>query len=107
MKKIHLVFLLIALLLGCSSTGTVSHIDEKSLKVKLGDSKSRVQEIFGKIGHRSFNGNREVWQYCTTGFSSDKYVFIWFVDEEVISVTTRNGYSSGICNEHFFTIDWS
>ncbi|MDA7793345.1 hypothetical protein N8985_04465 [Glaciecola sp.] len=105
MKLILIV--LIALLLGCSSTGSTSKVSEKSLLIQNGDSKERIIEIFGEIGSRSFSGNREAWQYCSTGFNSDIYVIVWFTNGSVTGVTKRNGYGNGLCSEHFFNIDWS
>mgnify|MGYP001039847193 CR=1 FL=1 len=105
MKLILIV--LIVLLSGCSSTGSTSKVSEKSLQIQNGDTKERVIEIFGEIGSRSFNGNREAWQYCSTGFNSDTYVIVWFTDGIVTGITKRNGYGIGLCSEHFFTIDWS
>ncbi len=99
--------LLPLLLAGCSTMGEVSHVQKKSLGIQSGMSKAAVKKVFGTPAGRSFNDNQEVWQYCETGETADKYIAVWFVDDEVRRLTSHNiDFSKGRCPEYFPSVTW-
>ena len=95
------------LIVSCSSTGRVSNVREASMLINYGDPKERVLDILGTAGDRSFRGEGEAWQYCSTGFSSDTYTTVWFDGGKVTGVTTQNAaIADGFCNLAFPRVDW-
>ena len=95
------------ILIGCSTTGEVSDVREKTILISFGDTKEKVLEILGTPGDRSFRGKAEAWQYCSTGFFNDVYSTVWFNDGLVTGVTSKEAMiSMANCNLNFLQIDW-
>ena len=92
---------------GCSTTGSVSDMQAKSMQIHPGSTKDEVMSILGMPGDRSFNSKGEAWQYCSTGFSHDKYMTVWFYEGIVHGLTsyTRTDVM-GICTQTFSSVDW-
>ena len=101
--------LLAVVLSGCSTAGAVNDIQTKSNSVPKGATPEQVQTLMGgPPGSRSFQGEIEAWQYCSTGFVADQYVIIWFVDGVVDAVTPYSGtHAVGSCAGGYRPIDWS
>ena len=96
----RLIFTIMALFLlasGCSTTGSISDMQAKSMQIHPGTSKDEVIALFGVPGDRSFNGKGEAWQYCSTGFSQDKYMTVWFYEDIVEGLTTKFNYCYWYC----------
>lgn len=92
---------------GCATTGSVSNIQEKSMHIRPGTSSDQVLALLGTPGDRSFKGNAEAWQYCSTGFSHDQYVTVWLFEGKVEGLTTYNRSDAmGVCSQTFTSIDW-
>jgi len=106
MKIITLIALLT--LVGCSTTGSVSQVRQKTMLINAGDSKQKVLELLGTPGDRSFLDTNEAWQYCSKGWSSDTYATIWFKNGSVTGITSKNTVlvELGICSGSFPEIDW-
>ncbi len=107
MKGIRLLVLLSVVLAGCSTTGSVSNLQGKSMEIRPGVTKDEVVEILGMPGDRSFRGAAEAWQYCSTGFSQDKYITVWFLEDVVEGLTTYTRTDAfGTCAQTFTSVDW-
>ncbi len=78
------------------------------MQISPGTTKSEVISIPGVPGDRSFEGKGEAWQYCSTGFSYDKYMIVWFHEGIVHGLTSsyRSDSAMGICMERFSGVDW-
>lgn len=107
MRNFMFVALATLLLSGCSTTGAVSNMQEKSMQIHPGSSKNEVLAMLGSPGDRSFKGRGEAWQYCSTGLSQDKYMTVWFYEGIVEGLTTYNRSDAvGICTQTFSSVDW-
>jgi len=104
----YLILFSVLTLVGCTTTGSVSNIREKILLISFGDTKEKVLEVLGTPGDRSFRGNSEAWQYCSTGFTIDTYSTIWFDDGLVTGVTTKYARLAvdDYCSQQFLEVDW-
>ncbi len=92
---------------GCSTTGSVSNMHEKSMQIHPGSTNDEVMALFGVPGDRSFKGKGEAWQYCSTGFFQDKYITVWFYEGIVEGLTTYNKSDAvGTCTQTFSRVDW-
>ena len=108
------VLLVLFTVAGCAMTVTNGHVEDvrgKTLLLNLGDSKSKVIDILGNPGDRSFRDNDEAWQYCTSGHPNDNYSTIWFKSGFITGVTSRdagkqNNLYGGSCFTGFVQIDW-
>jgi len=89
-KTISLVVIAVLAFSGCSTTGSVSGMQAKSMQISLGTTKDEVMSLVGVPGDRSFKGKGEAWQYCSTGFSHDKYMTVWFYEDIVHGLTSYN-----------------
>ena len=104
--RLSAIFLLISLV-GCATTGMVSNLRERALQVSYGDSKDKIAELLGTPGDRSFSGTREAWQYCSTGWSNDSYLTVWFDQGFVTQVTSQSAsVADGFCSGYFPRVDW-
>ncbi len=105
--KQWIMVVIVMALAGCSSQGRVSDLREKTMLINFGDSKEKVLELLGVPGDRSFSGESEAWQYCSTGFAADTYTVVWFENKVVHSITSKNAYIvEGFCNQAFPAVDW-
>ena len=104
----YLLLVIVGLVaVGCTTTGSVSKVREKALQVSPGDPKGKVIEVLGTPGDRSFLGSSEAWQYCSTGWSSDTYVTVWFTNGKVTGLTSKNAsIVDGFCSGRFPEVDW-
>lgn len=94
-------------LFGCSSTGSVGGLREKSMQISPGTTKQEVLALLGTPGDRSFKGKAEAWQYCSTGFSQDQYMTIWLFEDVVHGMTSyTRGDAFGVCTQTFTGVDW-
>ena len=106
-KSIGFLFLALFIFSGCSTTGSVSNMQTKSMQIHPGSTKSEVMSILGAPGDRSFKGKGEAWQYCSTGFSHDKYITIWFYNGIVEGLTSYTRTDAiGSCTQTFSSVDW-
>jgi hypothetical protein len=107
MKGVLLLVLFSFLYTGCTTTGSVSNLHEKSMEIGPGVTKDKVVEILGMPGDRSFRGAAEAWQYCSTGFSQDKYITVWLYEDIVEGLTTYTRSDAlGTCTQTFSSVDW-
>jgi len=94
-------------LAGCSTKGMVSNVRDKALLISFGDSKEKVIEVLGTPGDRSFSADQEAWQYCSTGWTQDSYLTVWFASGYVTGVTTQSAsLADGFCSGAFPRVDW-
>ena len=93
---------------GCAgSGGNVSNVRGAALAIDYGDPKSKVLDVFGTPGDRSFSGTDEAWQYCSTGWSKDTYLTVWFSEATVIGITSKDAtLANGSCDLAYQTVDW-
>ena len=97
----------IIVLSGCSSTGAVSGLQEKSMQIRPGTTNDEVVALLGLPGDRTFRGKGEAWQYCSTGFSQDRYITVRFYEGVVEGLTTYNRSDAvGVCTQTFTSVDW-
>lgn len=77
------------------------------MQINPGTTKREVMSILGMPGDRSFKGKGEAWQYCSTGFSHDKYITVWFYEGIVYGLTSYvKADAVGICTQTFSNVDW-
>ena len=107
-KVVVTATLTMALLIGCAgSGGNVSNVREASLAINYGDPKSKVLDVLGAPGDRSFRGTDEAWQYCSTGWAKDTYLTVWLSDGSVIGVTSNDAsLVAGLCDLEYQSVDW-
>lgn len=100
--RLVLTFFITLLLAGCSL------INQKALSIQVGMGKQEVQNIMGEPYKRSFNGTTEAWQY-TDFVSQDQcdYETIWFKNESVVALTSRQESRTRNCEQGIRDIDWS
>lgn len=75
--------------------------------IRAGDSREHVISRFGNPSFHVVDGEREVLQYCDTGFVDDKYVVIWIDAGEVVGSTIYFNFGTGSCTSHFRDIAWA
>jgi len=105
MRKIYILLLFI--FVGCAAL-TPHILQQKTIKIELGQSMTDVQTILGTPQNRQFSGRNEAWQYCETSYgpAGDDYVIVWFFDSKVTGITTYKNYETGFCESFFRTIQW-
>lgn len=95
--------LLSVLIISC---GTANLATKQNL-VSPGQTKNEVLSFMGAPSDRQFNGTMEAWQYCSTGWSVNKFTIVWFNHG---SVTGLSSYSQscggGSCTQCFRSIRW-
>lgn len=101
-KKVVFLLCLFAL----TACATSSQLVSKSTLIDPGATKADVTSIMGPPQDRQFNGKDEAWQYCTTGFSTDNYVVVWFNNGYVTGVQTYKNSGTGFCHTFFRTVNW-
>lgn len=75
--------------------------------IRAGDSREHVISRFGNPSFHAVEGEREVLQYCDTGFVDDKYVVVWVEAGEVVGSTVYFNFATGDCTSHFRDIAWA
>ena len=101
--------LTVVLLTSCAgSGGVVPNVRQASLAINYGDSKSKVLDVLGTPGDRSFKGADEAWQYCSMKWSSEEtYLTVWFTNERVIGITSKDiDLVAGSCDLAYESVDW-
>jgi outer membrane protein assembly factor BamE (lipoprotein component of BamABCDE complex) len=107
MLRILLYMCFPLVLLGCTTVGEVTAIQNKALQVNKGMNKEDVNKILGPPGNRSFNADNEAWQYCETGMLNDTYVTVWFKKDKVKALSNYNDTADFLCTDNFKNIDWT
>lgn len=94
---------IVLLISGCASKYTA-----QIMNINPGDTKATVISKLGTPENRQFNGEHEVFQYCTTGtsFGVSSYDVIWFYNGRVTGVSTYNVKDAGMCTSHFKQVKW-
>jgi hypothetical protein len=90
------VFLSSMLLQGCQTSTRTN-----TSRLSVGDSQSRVTQIYGGSTERDFVGGFEVWQYCSTGFASDDYVAVMLKDGRVSEIKRYKNHGNGFCSSFY------
>lgn len=102
MVRFLILFLTLFFMNACASID----INDTSF-IKNGMSKEEVLTVFGDPQNRQFKEKNEAWQYCNTGFITDKYVLIWLYDDVVTGMNTySNSTEQGFCSSFFKEIEW-
>jgi hypothetical protein len=105
--KLILVGLALLLSACAASQGNVDNIRGQTALINFNDSKAIVMEMLGVPGDRSFKGTDEAWQYCSTGFNNDTYATIWFSNNKVTAISSKDGqWAVGSCSQSFPSVDW-
>jgi hypothetical protein len=98
MKKIFAAVFAATLIAGCASTGD-SKVDlSQSFLIERGMTKGEVLQLLGNRPATSeFKDNVDEWHFCRTGWNSDSYVAVYFIDGRVTAKReyTRNGSNGG------------
>ena len=103
MNRILILFTLF-ILFGCAATNPLT---SNSMKIERGFTKEQVVSILDMPLDKQFHGKDEAWQYCSTGFSTDSFLIVWFYDERVTGMQTyKNNVGVGMCTSFFKTIRW-
>lgn len=99
MKKVLLI-LLVVVLASCGSMKL-----RQSYALEPGMSKKEVLSIMGEPAKSDFDRNIEEWHYCSTGFDSDEYIALYFLDGKLltktnytVTISDTNG-STGNCRK--------
>jgi len=107
--RLPLIVCLGTILSGCVTSN--SNLTSGNPSVFNGQSKAQIATSVGQPVDTQFNGDIEVWGYCTTGFFSNDYFIVVFKDETVIG---KEKYSIGgglneyqVCEGSFRTIEWN
>jgi len=78
---------------------------DKSVRTHAGDSREKVQDMFGDPTDRQFRGTQEAWTYVDmVGINDYKYTIIWFQSGLVTGITTYR--NSGTAESGLRTINW-
>ena len=103
MTRLLMALISLITISGCASSYTQQRIDNAVL-ISPGMNKQEVASVMGGAPAKAqFSGNVEEWHYCSTGYSSDEFVAVFFHEGEVIAmrpylVTLRDaGGASGDC----------
>lgn len=82
-------------------------LEKKSILVSNGDSKQQVIEVMGTPDERQLQGDKEAWQYCTSGagFGWNDHRIIWFQQGRVTGITPYKSYSTG-CTGAIQPVRW-
>ncbi len=79
----------------------------KSARINPGQSKEDIMAILGPPGNRQFNMQQEAWQYCSTGFSADYFLVVWFNQGIVTGMKTYSIYDQfGHCSSFYREVNW-
>lgn len=93
MKKILFVSI-VFLMVGCITTNNLS----SSYKLTRGMSKDDIISILGPPVKSDFYKDIDEWHYCSTGFSSDTYLALFFLNDTLIAKKSYDVYGmSGSC----------
>jgi hypothetical protein len=67
---------------GCAGMYTQQNL-EASAMLNPGMTKEQVRSVMGMPVKAEFSGRLSAWHYCRTGYSSDEFVVLVFVDDEL------------------------
>lgn len=97
-----LVIALSVFLMSCSS------VNKEFFSINEGESKESVLNRMGPPDDRQFEGENEVFQYCTTGTSFGKSTFnvVWLFSGEVTGANSYTVSHAGSCMGYFRQINW-
>lgn len=82
-------------------------LDNKTILIDHGASKSDVLNIMGTPQDRQMDGSNEAWQYCKSGssFGANDHKIIWFYSGKVTGIQTYRSSVSG-CTGGIRSIRW-
>jgi hypothetical protein len=102
MKKNHITFLVLAIILSACST-----LKDQTVQISAGDAKEKVVRLLGTPDDRQFRDAQEAWQYGTiVAIGICEYTIVWFNNGIVAGLNSyRNGSVAG-CRAGIKSIRW-
>lgn len=101
MKRLFVVSVALLLSVGCAVPSKVDL--RQSFLIERGMTKNEVMELMGdRPASSEFKDNVDEWHYCTTGWMTDSFVAVYFIDGRVSAKreyerNSDNGGGGGFC----------